>query len=247
MMEGRITRRELLKYGAVGIGGLLLPVAAGRGGLLNGGTFGLRPSGASADSIYIEAFPVSPLILNPFKDPLPIPRALAPVPKSVFGAWSRPLGPGIGQQDSEGGRHQIWTSQLNLPDPIVYQIKIQVNAHRFTSSKVLPIDRNGKPAASWDERRKGYAAGTKRDLPASTIYGFNGTFPGPRINAEYGRPVLVRFENHLGENPLNLDRQDFGIPQWGFLTHLHNGHTAAESDGNPFQKNPGYHPRAVGR
>ena len=65
-----------------------------------------------------------------------------------------------------------------------------------------------------------------RTLPPSTIYGFNGTFPGPRINAEYGKPVLVRFENHLDENPLNLDRQDFGSPDFSFLTHLHNGHTA---------------------
>ena len=78
-----------------------------------------------------------------------------------------------------------------------------------------------------------YAAGTKRNLPPSTIYGFNGTFPGPMINAEYGKPALVRFENDLDENPLNLDRQDFGAPEWGFLTHLHNGHTAPESDGNP--------------
>ena len=70
-------------------------------------------------------------------------------------------------------------------------------------------------------------------LPDSTIYGFNGTFPGPRINAEYGKPVIVRFQNHLDENPLNLDRQDFGSPDWSFLTHLHNGHTAPESDGNP--------------
>ena len=53
------------------------------------------------------------------------------------------------------------------------------------------------------------------------------------INAEYGRPALVRFENHLDENPFNLDRQDFGSPNWSFLTHLHNGHTAPESDGNP--------------
>ena len=57
--------------------------------------------------------------------------------------------------------------------------------------------------------------------------------PGPMINAEYGKPVLVRFENHLDENPLNLDRQDFGSPDCSFLTHLHNGHTAPESDGNP--------------
>jgi L-ascorbate metabolism protein UlaG (beta-lactamase superfamily) len=53
------------------------------------------------------------------------------------------------------------------------------------------------------------------------------------INAEYGKPVLVRFENHLDENPLNLDRQDFGSPDFSFLTHLHNAHTAPESDGNP--------------
>ena len=39
--------------------------------------------------------------------------------------------------------------------------------------------------------------------------------------------------NHLDENPLNLDRQDFGAPDCSFLTHLHNGHTAPESDGNP--------------
>ena len=53
------------------------------------------------------------------------------------------------------------------------------------------------------------------------------------INAEYGRPALVRFANHLDENPLDLDRQDFGAPDYSFLTHLHNGHTAPESDGNP--------------
>ena len=53
------------------------------------------------------------------------------------------------------------------------------------------------------------------------------------INAEYGKPALVRFENHLDENPLDLDRQDFGAPDCSFLTHLHNGHTAPESDGNP--------------
>ncbi len=86
---------------------------------------------------------------------------------------------------------------------------------------------------SFDQSGKAVPAGTQRTLPLSTIYGFNGTFPGPRINAEYGKPVLVRFENHLDENPLDLDRQDFGSPDWSFLTHLHNGHTAPESDGNP--------------
>jgi hypothetical protein len=55
------------------------------------------------------------------------------------------------------------------------------------------------------------------------------------INAEYGKPAIVRFINKLDENPKNLDRQDFGTPgpHYSFLTHLHNAHTAPESDGNP--------------
>ena len=72
-----------------------------------------------------------------------------------------------------------------------------------------------------------------RYLPASTIYGFNGTFPGPAIHARYGRPALVRFANELGKNPDKLPTMDFGAPDKTFLTHLHNGHTAPESDGNP--------------
>jgi hypothetical protein len=49
----------------------------------------------------------------------------------------------------------------------------------------------------------------------------------------YGQPNIVRFENDLDFNPLCRNRQDFGAPDWAFLTHLHNGHTAPESDGQP--------------
>src|SRR6185436_7825477 len=47
---------------------------------------------------------------------------------------------------------------------------------------------------------------------------------------------------------MNLDRQDFGAPDYSFLTHLHNAHTAPESDGNPGwsmnygPRNHGYEP-----
>jgi FtsP/CotA-like multicopper oxidase with cupredoxin domain len=76
-------------------------------------------------------------------------------------------------------------------------------------------------------------AGSTTTLPQSTMYTYNGTFPGPMIYAQYGKPSLVRFENELDQNPYNLDRQDFGAPDWAFLTHLHNGHTEPQSDGNP--------------
>ena len=240
-VEAGMPRRAVLRLGAVGAAGVALysaraafsPYLAQRGLLSPDGAFAAT-STALTDVFYIEAFPTSPLILSPFSDLLPIPKALAPVPQSVYSNWAQPPGPGTGQQNSmRNERHQIWPSQIGYPDPLVYKIDLQVRGHAFTTSQVLPIDSNGRPTVSFDASGMTFAPGTQRSLPMSTIYGFNGTFPGPRINAEYGKPVLVRFENHLDENPLGLDRQDFGAPDWSFLTHLHNGHTAPESDGNP--------------
>jgi FtsP/CotA-like multicopper oxidase with cupredoxin domain len=160
------------------------------------------------------------------------------VPKTVYTAWSQPPGPGAGQQNSLGNeKHQRWPSSITwnknpLPDPIVYKIDLKVNTHSFTTSRVLPIDKDGKPVVPPPGAPVTLSPDGTTRLPLSTIYGFNGTFPGPRINAEYGKPALVRFENHLGEDT-TTDVQDFGAPDRSFLTHLHNGHTAPESDGNP--------------
>jgi FtsP/CotA-like multicopper oxidase with cupredoxin domain len=236
-----ISRRNVLRAGAVGaavVGAgaakvVMQPSLHARGLLSRDGIF----EGASialADSLYDEDFPVSPLILNPFTDPLLIPPAAKPLTPAEVAALPLPPGPGVGQQNSfRNETHQIWPDAIGFPDPIVYKFDLLVRQHSFTTSQVLPINSLGQPVKSFDAAGRTYPAGTVRTLPPSTIYGFNGTFPGPRINAEYGKPVLVRFENHLDENPLNLDRQDFGTNDYSFLTHLHNGHTAPESDGNP--------------
>ncbi len=236
-----IQRRTFLQLGAVGAaavavgaaGSALIPELKTKGlfsadGLVEAGSIAL------AGSLYTEAFPTSPLILQPFTDPLAIPKALAPEPKSEYTTWANTPGPGLGQQNSLGNeKHQIWSGDINCPDPIVYKIKLQVAPKSFTTSQVLPINSLGQPTVSYDDKGNTYPAGTVRQLPMSTIYGFNGTFPGPMINAEYGKPCLVRFINELHLNPMNLDRGDFGAPDWSFLTHLHNAHTAPESDGNP--------------
>jgi FtsP/CotA-like multicopper oxidase with cupredoxin domain len=243
--SGGVARRSILRIGAIGTAGLAFGAVQGVVRPFLGNQALLSPDGAfaaTADALagvlYLELFPTSPLIVSPFTDVLPIPRALAPVPKSVYSSWKNPPGPGRGQQSSLGNQqHQIWPSRLGYPDPIVYKIDLLTRTHAFTTSQVLPIDSNGVPTVSFEGTSQStvvtHPAGEKRTLPNSTIYGFNGTFPGPMINAEYGKPALVRFENHLDENPLGLDRQDFGSPDLSFLTHLHNGHTAPESDGNP--------------
>jgi len=64
-------------------------------------------------------------------------------------------------------------------------------------------------------------------MPGLTkIFGYDGTFPGPTFHAQYGQPILVREFNNLPK-----DHVGFGIPS--ISTHLHNGHTASESDGYP--------------
>jgi FtsP/CotA-like multicopper oxidase with cupredoxin domain len=60
--------------------------------------------------------------------------------------------------------------------------------------------------------------------------GLKTTVPGPLIRANYGEPVLVRFYNDLPSVKLPAP-QGFGIAE--MTTHLHNGHTPFESDGNP--------------
>jgi FtsP/CotA-like multicopper oxidase with cupredoxin domain len=137
----------------------------------------------------------------------------------------------------DAGTHQLWPGQSGTvvskyPQPILYHIRLQVREAQFTTSPVVPIDNNGN-IISLPAGVTAAAYGSGYLLPRSTIYGFNGTFPGPMINIEYGKPVNVRFENDLDLNPYCLDRQDFGAPDWAFLTHLHNGHTAPESDGQP--------------
>ncbi|HET9874055.1 MAG TPA: hypothetical protein VFP89_15850, partial [Propionibacteriaceae bacterium] len=144
----------MLKLGAVGAAGVALtaggslaePYLAQKGLLSRDGVFAAA-STALTDLVYVEEFPTSPLILTPFKDKLPIPKALAPIPPSEFSSWKKPPGPGDGQQNSLANeRHQIWPSQLGYPDPLVYKIDLLVRGHAFTTSQVLPIDKNGRPA-----------------------------------------------------------------------------------------------------
>ncbi|MCO6059851.1 multicopper oxidase domain-containing protein [Pseudomonas sp. MOB-449] len=66
--------------------------------------------------------------------------------------------------------------------------------------------------------------------PPQPIWGFKGnseaTTPGPVFFGRYGQPAVVRYRNQLPQ-----DHQGFGSPE--LSVHLHNAHTASESDGFP--------------
>ena len=64
-------------------------------------------------------------------------------------------------------------------------------------------------------------------LPAQTLFTYNNQVPGPLFHSFYGQRNVVRFRNNLPA--IGID----GFGKGQISTHLHNGHTASESDGFP--------------
>src|ERR1700743_1377881 len=186
-----LSRRMVLRVGAagtaaaaIGVGrAMVMPRLRDRGlanadGLIDAASIELT------DSLYTEVFTTTPLILTPSPAAMLVPKALAPIPVSEL---DPPPGPGVGQQNSFGNEtHQLWTSDIGLPDPIFYRRKWESNVHAFTSSQVMPIDTNGKPTQSFDAQGNTFPAGTVRTLPSAVIWGHNGQLPGPGFNVDAG-------------------------------------------------------------
>ena len=77
-----------------------------------------------------------------------------------------------------------------------------------------------------------------RDLPPTRMWGFAGSFPGPTIETESGKAVIVDWQNHLPPHHfLPIDHTimgaERGVPESRTVVHLHGGRTPAESDGYP--------------
>ncbi|HEX8161539.1 MAG TPA: hypothetical protein VF538_06680, partial [Pyrinomonadaceae bacterium] len=82
------------------------------------------------------------------------------------------------------------------------------------------------PRKFYEMHEKAFLGQASPDLAPTTLWGFDGLFPGPLFVARYGEPILTRIFNDLPD-----DNKGFGINSTS--THLHNGHTPSESDGFP--------------
>ncbi len=71
------------------------------------------------------------------------------------------------------------------------------------------------------------------ELPPSRVWSFNGVFGGPVLDAKWGDAFCFKLKNELDPN-----HRGYGDPRT--TSHLHNMHTATESDGGPWNwLNPG--------
>lgn len=77
-----------------------------------------------------------------------------------------------------------------------------------------------------------------RDLPLTTVWGYNSMYPGPTFEVRRNHPILVKWKNKLPfEHLLPLDRTVHGAepdkPSVRTVVHLHEGRVSPENDGYP--------------
>jgi spore coat protein A, manganese oxidase len=77
-----------------------------------------------------------------------------------------------------------------------------------------------------------------RDLPATRMWSFGDSFPGPTIETRSGQGVMVEWQNQLpARHFLPIDHTimgaEAGVPEGRAVVHLHGGRTPADSDGYP--------------
>ncbi|WP_242221957.1 multicopper oxidase family protein [Bacillus cereus group sp. BfR-BA-01380] len=77
-----------------------------------------------------------------------------------------------------------------------------------------------------------------RDLSPTTVWGYNGMYPGPTFEVERNHPIFVKWKNKLPlKHLLPVDQTVHGAesdkPPVRTVVHLHGGRVHPESDGHP--------------
>jgi FtsP/CotA-like multicopper oxidase with cupredoxin domain len=126
------------------------------------------------------------------------------------------------------GQAQFSTSPPN-PAPTVQPNTAAGEGRTVPSQSLLLFP----PKRYYQMHQQAVQVRTSPSYPVQNMWGFNDSHgnistPGPTYVANYGIPQLTRNFNNL---PPEADNGGFGVPS--VTTHLHNGHTPSESDGNP--------------
>ena len=223
---GRVSRRDLLRWGLFTGAGLLAPIG------------GLNPFVKSALA-QAAGIPRSPLFgAKPFTQAMPrfdlmerkAVSCLTPAPTAESNQTQQAvdslLGGGTGPIE---GRPPgpIWAHQkYDEFAPMIALEAVQAGATaNWTYNPGVPTSLN-----SGIDPTHGIPVRFHPQLPIqdpNSVWTFNGTVPPKLATARYGEPVLFRHHNRL---PADV-RQNAGFGRHTISTHKHNGHHGAENDG----------------
>ncbi len=98
--------------------------------------------------------------------------------------------------------------------------------------------REGATVRSYRVAMKETAVRVHRDLPPTTMWGYEGVVPGPLIEVRGGEPFLVEWVNDLpAKHLLPIDHTLHGAgedrPDVRAVVHVHGGKTPPDADGHP--------------
>jgi spore coat protein A len=104
--------------------------------------------------------------------------------------------------------------------------------------KQLMPESMSKDGIEYRVRMLGFTRQMHSQLPPTRLWGYEGQYPGPTIEARRGQPILVRWENHLPmQHMFGIDPRIHGAmpptPEVRTVPHLHGARTRSESDGLP--------------
>jgi FtsP/CotA-like multicopper oxidase with cupredoxin domain len=209
IVKAKLNRREMMRLGLLTAGGSLMV----KQGLSN------RAFGADTltdlDSTLSKATASPPV--RPWVAPMPRLTVKTPVDHHAMLGGS-PDGTTPIDGATKRIKHQYFSYDpaADAAGQPCYSANPTNPTHNFAPQKFYELD------------TKEVAIKLHPDYSPTTYWAFDGVVPGPLFQAKYGEPILVRFHNNL---PSVKTPQAYGIAE--MTTHLHNGHTPSESDGNP--------------
>jgi len=243
LSHGKISRRDLVKWGLFTTGGLMLPIgglspfvrpvhaasfSSGGSGSCEPMPTGLPPSptfGVQAFTAPMPRFDVlprsAPSILNPGPT-VESNQTQQSVDPALVGGQTGLTGPIEGRPPGPNWAHQRYAE-------FQPQVAIEVVTKPGTTNTVY------NPGVTSDlnsgiNQNSPFPPAFNPNFPvqnANRVWTFNGTFPPKLMQSRYGEPVLFRHHNAL---PTDItDNGGFG--RYTLTTHEHNGHHGAENDG----------------
>jgi FtsP/CotA-like multicopper oxidase with cupredoxin domain len=211
IVKAKLDRREMMRLGLLTAGGALIAKAG-----LSSRAYGqVAPTLTDPDAT-LSRVPASPPV-RPWVTPMPRLTVKIPVlPQDMD------FGPPDGTTPIDGATKRIPHQYFSYTPPTD-----GAPVGTYGPSLANPTQ-NFAPQKFYELEMEECFIKVHPDYAATRFFAFDGVVPGPLIKAKYGEPVLVRYKNKL---PSVKVPQNYGIAE--MTTHLHNGHTPSESDGNP--------------
>jgi len=125
--------------------------------------------------------------------------------------------------------------------PVVNPAQLQKPLRLTPYVDVLPVPPVIRPTASGSPvsiHMRSFRQKVHRDLPPSTLWGYNNSWPGPTFEVRRGQPLTVKWINELPlKHFLPIDTtihgSEEGVPEVRTITHVHGAQVLPESDGYP--------------